>query len=97
MTAALVALVEIHRVQFCAEGRGRCLDLAAGGVQVLVEYMEEAVWELVVDRVRLTGTAVERKGFVDYFVNPSSSEIMGVGLKCRNVGRLLDRSESIIA
>ena len=43
MIAALVALVEIHRDHFCAEGRGRCLDLAVGGVRVLVEYREEAV------------------------------------------------------
>ena len=52
VTAASVALVEIHRAHFCAEGRDRCLDLAVGGVQVLVEYREEAVWEPVVDRVR---------------------------------------------
>ena len=37
------------------------------------------------DRVRLTGTVVERKGFVDYFGNPSSREMVGAGLKCRNV------------
>lgn len=81
VTATLAAPVEIHRAHFCAEGRGRCLDLAGGGVQVLVECREEAVWELVVDRVRLTGTAVERKGFVGYFGNPSSSAMVGAGLK----------------
>lgn len=58
-TAALASLVEIHRARSYAEGRGRCSDLAAGGVQVLVEYKEEAVWELVVDRVRSTERGVE--------------------------------------
>lgn len=40
-TAALVALVEIHRARSGAEGRGRCSDLAADAVRVLVGYMEE--------------------------------------------------------
>lgn len=71
--AAAGALVEIHRAHSCVEGRGRCSDLAAVGVQVLVEYREEAEWELVEDRVRSTVTAVERKGFVSYFGDPFST------------------------
>ena len=35
-----------------------------------VRCREEAVWELVVDRARLTGTAVEDKGVVGCFGNP---------------------------
>lgn len=71
VTATLAALVEIRRAHFCAEGRGRCSDLAAGGVQALVECREEEVWELVVDRARSTGTEVERKDFVGCFEDPS--------------------------
>ena len=56
---ALAALVEYHRARFCAEGRDRCLDLAVGGGQVLVECREEVEWEPVVDRVRWTGIVVE--------------------------------------
>lgn len=67
VTGALAAPVGVHRIHSCAEGKGRCSDLAAVGVQVLVGYREVLVWELVVDRVRSTGTAVERK---DCFGNP---------------------------
>ena len=67
---ALAALVETHRARSCAEGRDRCSDLAVDGVDVLVEYREEAVWELVVDRARWAGTAVERKDIVGCFENP---------------------------
>ncbi len=70
MTGALAPLVEIHRARSCAEGMGRCSNLAAGGVQVLVECREEAGWELVVDRAHLAETWVERKGFVGWFEDP---------------------------
>ena len=69
-TAASAALVETHRVHFCAEGRGRCSDSVEGGVEVLVEYKEEAVWELVEDRLRLTEIAVVSREFVDCFGIP---------------------------
>lgn len=91
VTVALAALVEHHRARFCAEGRGRCLDLAVGGVQVLEEYREEVGWELVVDRVRWTGIMVERKGFEGCCGNPSSGETVGGWIECRNVVDLLDK------
>ena len=59
VTTALRVLVGGHRVRFCAEGTDHYSDLAAGDVQVSVECREEAVWELVVDRVRSAGIAVE--------------------------------------
>ena len=67
---ALAALVETHRARSCAGGRDPCSDLAVGGVDVLVEYREEVVQELVVDRARWVGTAVERKDTVGCFENP---------------------------
>ena len=67
---ALAALVETHRARSCAEGRDHCSDLAVDGVDVPVEYREEAVWELVADRARWVGTAVEEKDIVGYFEIP---------------------------
>ena len=69
-TAASAVLVETHRVHSYAEGRGRCSDSVEGGVEVLVEYREEAVWELVEDRLRLTEIAVVSRAFVDCFGIP---------------------------
>lgn len=80
VAVASAVLVEYHRARFCAEGRGRCLDLAVGGVQVLVEYREEVGWELVVDRARWTEIVVERKGFEGCCGNPSWGEAVGAGL-----------------
>lgn len=57
--ATLGALVEAHRARSGAEGRDRCSDLAVDVVRGLVGYREEVGWELVEDRVRSTGTAVE--------------------------------------
>lgn len=81
VTRVLAALVEIHRAHSCAEGRGRCSRLAGSGVHVLLEYKEEAVWELVVDRAHSAGIAVERKGFVGWFGNPFFTARVGVDLK----------------
>ena len=67
---ALAALVENHRARSCAEGRDRCSDLAVGGVDVPVEYREEGVWELVVDRARWAVTADEQKDIVGCFEDP---------------------------
>ena len=67
---ALAALVEAHRARSCAEGRDRCSGLAVDGVDVPVEYREEAVWELVEDRARWAVTAVEQKDIVRCFENP---------------------------
>ena len=58
-TAALLALVEIHRARSGAEGRDHCSDLAADVVRVLVGYTGEVEWELVEDRARSTGIKVE--------------------------------------
>lgn len=77
---ALASLVEIHRAHSCAEGKGHCSGLVAGGVQVLVEYREEAVWELVVDRAHSTGTRVERKGFVGWFGNSFFTPLVGADM-----------------
>ena len=84
-TAAFAALVETHRVHFYAEGRGRCSDSVEGGVEVLVECREEAVWELVVDRVRLTEIAVELRGFVDCFGSPFFPSNRGGGFEVMTV------------
>ena len=81
VTRVLAALVETHRAHSCAEGRGRCSRLAGGGVQVLVEYREEEVWELVVDRAHWAGTAVERKDFVDWFGDPFFTATVEADLK----------------
>ena len=81
VSGALMSLVEYHRARSCAEGMGRCSNLAAGGVQVLVECREEAVWELVVDRAHSAGIAVERKGFVCWFEDPFFVVRVGASLK----------------
>ena len=76
---AWVEVVEVRRARSCAEGRDHCSYLAAGGVQVLVEYREGVEWGLVVDRAHSVEIAVECEDFVGCCENPFFTQFGGGG------------------